>query len=47
MQAFRYEDLEKNAQEMITAIFQYCNVPLSEVNRGLQALSEDSQPGSY
>lgn len=42
----RYEDLNENRQQTLTAIFDYCNLPLSQLSKALTAFSRDSQEGS-
>lgn len=46
MCALRYEDLVANPQEMLKAIFQYCDLPISEVSNACRAFEDDSQVGS-
>ncbi|MBW4508988.1 MAG: sulfotransferase [Scytonematopsis contorta HA4267-MV1] len=44
--AFRYEDLIVEKQQIVTAIFNYCGLPISEVANGCKAFEKDSQSGS-
>lgn len=44
--AIRYEDLVTYKEPMVTAIFQYCNLPLSEVPHACSAFNQDAQKGS-
>ncbi|MBE9041267.1 sulfotransferase domain-containing protein [Oscillatoriales cyanobacterium LEGE 11467] len=46
MQAIRYEDLRDRSREVISAIFEYLNIPTSEVEKACQVLTTDSQAGS-
>ena len=44
--AIRYEDLVANSQSIVTSIFEYCELPISEVDNACQVFSKDSQDGS-
>lgn len=44
--AIRYEDLVADPQEIVTGIFNYCNLPISEVSHACKVLEKDSQSGS-
>ena len=40
--AIRYEDLVVQPQQIVTAIFEYCGLPVSEVDRACQAFKKDA-----
>jgi hypothetical protein len=44
--AFRYEDLLNDAKYSIEALFEYCDLPLDLVPKGLRAMAKDSQRGT-
>lgn len=44
--AIRYEDLNTQPESVMTAIFKYCNLPLSGITQALQAFMRDSQEGT-
>ena len=47
MVGFRYEDLVKSPQAIVTEVFKYCQLPLSQIDNALPALSRDSQANSF
>ncbi|MFM2064012.1 MAG: hypothetical protein RLZZ507_3683 [Cyanobacteriota bacterium] len=44
--ALRYEDLIEDPKQVIKSIFNYCDIPESEVSNACVALEKDSQSGS-
>ena len=46
MLAVRYKDLVAHPREVLSAIFEHCGLPLSEVHDALQAFARDSQAGT-
>lgn len=46
MCATRYEDLVREPQKIIKSIFQYCGLPISEVDKACSAFQNHSQSGS-
>ncbi len=44
--AVRYEDLNTHREEVLCRVFEYCDLPVSEVQRALEAFSRDSQEGT-
>ncbi len=42
----RYADLDSQPEKTLTAVFQYCGLPLSEVQRTLKVFETDSQAGT-
>ena len=44
--AIRYEDLVANSQQMVTSIFKYCDLPISEVAKACQAFEKDAHSSS-
>jgi hypothetical protein len=44
--AIRYEDLVADPQKIVTGIFNYCNLPISEVSHACKVFETDSQSGS-
>jgi len=44
--AIRYEDLVANRHQIVTSIFEYCGLPISEVSNVCNAFEKDSQSGS-
>ncbi|MEH2336805.1 sulfotransferase family protein [Nostoc sp.] len=44
--AIRYEDLVADPKKMVTGIFNYCNLPISEVSHACKVFEKDSQSGS-
>ncbi len=44
--AIRYEDLDTHRQQVIRAIFDYCDLPASKVEVALKAFERDSQQGT-
>ena len=44
--AVRYEDLVTQPQQIVTAIFEYCELPVSEVDRACQAFKKDAHSTS-
>ena len=47
MFTFRYEELIKSPQTIITELFKYCQLPLSQIDSVLQAFEQDSQANSF
>lgn len=45
MCAVRYEDLIEDPQQVVKSIFQYCNLPISEVDKACRAFQNHSQSG--
>ncbi|MFB8787450.1 MAG: sulfotransferase [Potamolinea sp.] len=44
--AIRYEDLVANPQQIVTSIFEHCDLPISEVSNVCKVFEKDSQSGS-
>jgi hypothetical protein len=44
--AVRYEDLNAHRQPVITAIFDHCGIPATQVKEGLRAFGRDAQEGT-
>ncbi|MGB3510901.1 MAG: sulfotransferase [Microcoleaceae cyanobacterium] len=44
--AIRYEDLVASPQSIVTSIFQYCELPIYEVDNACKVFTNDSQSGS-
>ncbi len=44
--AVRYEDLNVHREEVLSRIFEYCDLPVSEVQRALEAFTRDAQEGT-
>lgn len=44
--AIRYEDLVAHPQQMLIEIFNYCELPISEVSQACKVFAKDSQSGS-
>jgi hypothetical protein len=44
--AVRYEDLNIHREAVLTAIFDYCGLPITMVERALKAFERDSQQGT-
>jgi len=45
MCAVRYEDLIRNPQQVVTSIFQYCGLPISDVDKACRVFEQDSKSG--
>lgn len=44
--AIRYEDLVADPQQIVTSIFEHCDLPISEVSNVCKVFEKDSQSGS-
>jgi hypothetical protein len=45
--AVRYADLTANREQVLAAIFEYCDLPVDEVSKTLSAFERDSQAGTW
>jgi hypothetical protein len=46
MRAVRYEDLTADPKQVVTSLFNYCDLPVAEVSHACQVFDRDSQLGS-
>ena len=44
--ALRYEELNAHREEVLSQVFEYCDLPVTEVQKALEAFSEDAHEGT-